>query len=97
LVVASDGTVIVDAVAYVQVSDTSIQPSQLDVLAPKSIELSASLEPAIAAPALMFVLSTLPLNSLAIVLIGLFTSEASAVVPSDTCVGDIRPIIDSFT
>ena len=39
----------------------------------------------------MFVLSILPLNSLAIVLIGLFTSEASIVEPSDTCAGDIFP------
>jgi len=39
----------------------------------------------------MFVLSILPLNSLAIVFIGLFTSEASIDVPSEICAGDIFP------
>ena len=55
-------------------------------------EAAASLDPSIAAALLILALSILPLNSLAIVFIGVFTSEASAVVPSETCCGDIRPM-----
>lgn len=60
-----------------------------------SIVLSANLEPTIPAAAFILSLSILPLNSLAIVFIGVFTSEALAVVPSETCCGDIRPIVTS--
>lgn len=48
------------------------------------VVVKAILDESIAALVFIFALSILPLNSLAIVLIGLFTSEASAVVPSVT-------------
>lgn len=71
LVVASVGTVTVEAEAYVQLSVTSRQPESSEALASRSIELSANLAPVIAAPEAILALSKLPLIALTIVVIGL--------------------------
>lgn len=93
LVVASEGTVMVVALAYVHPSVTATQPSHTEAFAPKSMLLVASLEPAIAALLDMFELSMLPFMTVWIVLNGVLTSAASAVVPSEGNVSDMVPIV----
>lgn len=90
--VASLGTVMVVAEAYVHESLTGTQPSQVEALVPMLIEESASLEPAIAAPVLMLSLSMLPFTRSAIVLTGLLTLEALISSPGLTCSGLISAI-----
>jgi hypothetical protein len=58
----------------------------------------ASLLVAIAAPALMFELSMLPLNSLEMVFMGLFRLAAlTAVELSEACCGEIKPMASSLS